>query len=96
MTDLKELFSPMERELIFNNRVLTPNIRQLRYRIRQKIKYALSQIVTAVVHPEIRDYKLVIAYLKGLKTILKEYDMEEYVDTIDKIIKEIIIKNQKI
>ena len=96
MTDLKELFSPMERELIFNNRVLTPNIRQLRYRIRQKIKYALNQIAAAMVHKEIRDYKLVLAYLKNLKVILKEYGMEEYVNVIDQIIKEIIIKNQKI
>ena len=86
----------MEKELIFNNRVLTPNIRQLRYRIRQKIKYALNQIAVAMTHKEIRDYKLVLAYLKNLKVILKEYGMEEYVDTIDKIIKEIIIKNQKI
>ena len=96
MTDLKELFSPMERALIFDNKVLTPNIRQLRYRIRQKIKYALSQIVTAVVHPEIRDYKLVIAYLKGLKQILREYELNKYESIIDEIIKEIIIKNQKI
>lgn len=96
MTDLKELFSPLERALIFNNEIRTPNIRQLRYRIRQKIKYALQQITAATIHPEIRDYKLVLAYLKNLKVILKEYGMEEYVDTIDKIIKEIIIKNQKI
>jgi len=96
MVDLKELFSPMERALIFDNEIRTKNIRQLRYRIRRKIEYALDQIVAAATHPEIRDYKLVIAYLKGLKHILREYELNKYESIIDEIIKEIILKKENV
>ena len=93
MVDLKELFSKTERALIFDNEIKTPYVRQLKYRIRKKIEYALYQILHAIIHPQIRSDDLLIEYLNTLKRILQAYGYDSYIPTINKMIAEITINN---
>ena len=93
MTDLKELFSPMEKALIFNNEIKTQYVRQLKYRIRKKIEYTLYQIKQAMIHPQVKDEKLLLEFLNTLKHILPAYGYSEYIPIINKMIAEITINN---
>ena len=93
MTDLKELFSPMEKALIFNNEIKTQYVRQLKYRIRRKIQYALHQILHAMIHPAIKNDDLLIEFLNTLKHILQAYGYFSYIPIINKMIAEITINN---
>ena len=90
---MKSLWSEREKRLLYDNEYPnTKNPAELRYTIRQKIRQYISELKDALIHPEIRDKRLVPSVLNLAEKTLRANGFREEADIVGRIKTKITIQ----
>jgi len=83
---VKSLWSETERQLLTEGEIPNPEyIRQYRYKIREKIRNYIGQLTDALIHPEVRDKRLIPPVLSMAEEVLRAYGYDDEANKVSEI-----------
>ena len=90
---MKSLWSEREKRLLYDNEYpVTKNPAELRYTIRQKIRQYIGELKDALIHPEIRDKRVIPSVLELAEETLRANGFSAEADKVRRIKTDISIR----